>query len=489
MSSELMVGAYSDVFDEDFQRKILSLAARDRTFIPEYRSVLDPRYFTASLHQVLARALLAYYDEEKQLPGPELLRTLAQQQTDKKLRKAIVNLVKELWEVPLDDARGVRRLAIQFGQESAIVMAVIDCGSFIESREKHKVLPHIKAALQVGESIDDIGLDWKEGLESRIQKNLRGESPRVTIPTGIQHLDFAMGGGLGRGELGVGLGRVKIGKTTFLACIGYGGLIEPEGYCVVHYTLEISEVLTAMKYDSRLLGRKAHLRDDDPEAWAKLMRQRVKRDIPGRLFIREYPEDTMRVSDIETHLELLRSRGIYPSVVLVDYATLLLPERHLRDRRDLEIDSVFRGLRALAREYNCAVWTAAQGTTGSFEKETLDLTDFRDSRGIPGIADYVIGINATDDEEATGRMRLVGLVMRNNDRGVTVECSVNRYAAMITSNGLTDLAGVPIEVPVSGQPSKKGYTPGEVAAEQPPREVPAKKANRDKHGKPKRRIG
>jgi replicative DNA helicase len=230
----------------------------------------------------------------------------------------------------------------------------------------------------------------------------------------------------------------------FLVNVGFWAMVR--GRCVVHYTMEISERMAASRYDDRIMRNRRQYRTQDPKRYVKELAQRVKTYVRAPLIVKQFPTEGATVADLRSHLEILRATGISPDLIIVDYAALLNPTRRHPGRHDLEVDDIFRELRALGQEMGAAVWTGAQATTAAFDKDTLTLSDFRDSRGIAAIVDYALAFCQTKQEEADNVARLFGLAFRHHDTGMTISVDVCKPFASLTSTGLRDASGLDVDI-------------------------------------------
>ena len=104
----------------------------------------------------------------------------------------------------------------------------------------------MKKAITVGVPFS-VGHDLFKDLEKRFLQTTRNP-----VATGLEKLDskHILNGGLGKGELGVICAPTGIGKSHFLTMLGANGLRNKKN--VLHYTFELSEVISGIRYDSNL---------------------------------------------------------------------------------------------------------------------------------------------------------------------------------------------------------------------------------------------
>ena len=433
-------GVYSDKFGEKFQEHILAVMARSQSFTRRYRTALDHTYFASKLHRLVAKALLEHNDEFECLPTKDLLIEEAKDHGSDEDAPHLEKAVEKLYKRDISDAPAVVKRVVDFGKQQAMINAVMDAAEFIDSGSREKVLPRIQDALQVGEDILDLGVDYKAMLADRLE---RYRNPQLQhqekIPTGITHLDMALRGGLRRGELGVILAPPKKGKSTTLINFGFGALTNVHGFNVVHYSLEMHEEEIEERYDDRLAGKWVRLKETDPLQYTEILEDRTKKFIFGNLFIKDYPTRSAGVSTIRSHLSLLASQGFKPDLIIADYGDIMKPERRMQDMRHQQA-GIYEDLRALADDFYAAVWTGSQASKGALEKEVITLIDFAEAFEKAAIVDAALAFCQSPDEFIDKKCRIFLAGLRNAEDGRTVECNIMRDRCLIRSTGLYDAA-------------------------------------------------
>lgn len=441
------LGTYAEQFGEAFQQHILAVALLEPDFAIRYRTVLDYNYFTSDVHRLIAKALLSHVDEWESVPTqPTLVEDLREIADDEAFRHAEKSVAK-LYRTNIPDSAAVRDRIIQFGKNQALFNAVLESAEMLANGNQEKIRPLIDDAYLVGEDILDLGIAYND-LDARMRYYLEEEQVKRVVPTGIQHLDYAMGGGLRRGELGVVLAPPKRGKSTTLINFGIGALLADAEYSVAHYTLEMPEPQVMKRYDDRLVAGAfdATRKNMDKAKYVEAIREAHEAQVKGKLFIKGYKTRGAGVSTIRSHLAFLRAQGFTPDVLLVDYADILRAERRLGEMRHEQAGN-YEDLRTLAGEFDCAVWTASQASSGALEKERLDITDFAEAFEKSAIVDSAVAYCQTFNERVDGLCRLVGIAMRDVEDGFTVQCQHHRQTAYIESTLLMSVEDVQVQTP------------------------------------------
>lgn len=433
----MVVASYE--FGDEFQRHALAVLARIPGAIVRYRSALDYTYFGSKALRQVAEVLFEHVDAHMRLPSKATLVEDIAEKTGDDDHVRLRRIVESMYKEDVSDAKAVLNRVIEFGQQQAFVNATTQAAEMIDRGDRN-VRPLFDSAAAVGEDILDLGLDYGGSVADRVRYYKNPERYDDRIRTGIPHLDAMLGGGLGRGELGVILAPPKRGKTTCLINVGFGALVSVHPYNVAHYSLEMDDKKVSRRYDDRLMGARKRFRDTDPDRYGAMLEERVKQLVRGRLFVKSYPTRTASVSKIRSHLSMLATRNFHPDVLIVDYADIMRPERRTGEVRH-EQAGIYEDLRQLAGEFSCAVWTGSQARRGALEKDTVTIDDFAESFEKAAIVDVALGFCQSQDERIESKMRLFGAALRNQEDGRTIECSIERGQARIRSLALFDVAG------------------------------------------------
>ena len=108
---------------------------------------------------------------------------------------------------------------------------------------------------------------------------------------------------------------------------------------------------------------------------------------------------------IRYHLDHLIEEGIQPDLIIVDYGDEVDAKRHYSDHW-VEAGSVFKDLRDLGHDYGCPVWTATQANRAALGKEVITMKDIAESIKKAAIADVIVAICQTWEEEQNEQVRL-----------------------------------------------------------------------------------
>jgi replicative DNA helicase len=231
-------------------------------------------------------------------------------------------------------------------------------------------------------------------------------SIRSPLATGVPELDSVLdGGGMERAALGVAIGGPGAGKSLYLCGLAAAAMVE--GHDVAYMSLELSEQQVKKRIYANLYDMTAEDMAAHPEKAAH-RHQALKGDGVGNMHV---IYDTAGATTPSTYKTWLRSLerdnpGFKPEVLIVDYADLMVSSSRKNDMRMYEeMKIVYEQLRSIAVERDCWIWTASQAARGGLHKKRLDLEHIADSINKARIADIVVSIARTSEDEAQGMVR------------------------------------------------------------------------------------
>lgn len=247
------------------------------------------------------------------------------------------------------------------------------------------------------------------------------------IPTGIKKLDEDLVGGLPRENLTVVLAGTNVGKSMFcisLACNALRAIDENGqncGFKVLHVNLEGMRDEAIKRYASNLaqVNYGALIQGRYDENAKRRIDEMTTKYGPSRLIIRNMLGFGSTIEDLIAYC-----REVYKDfkfdMLVIDYGQLLDSKQKAESYRHT-MARVFRGLTAMAAEFNCCVITPAQATRGAQENSNQHVgrrnmqearapvmrsTDIAEAMEIARVAGVIISLNLTEDEAKQNRLRL-----------------------------------------------------------------------------------
>ncbi len=410
----------------EFQIEVLGMFIKDRYITSRFVGVLSEEYFDNPIHKVIFRLVQDYYNKYLKLPSRLIVeRELGTWMNDNK--DGIIVPADYFWQ------ELSRLYAVQTSEQDYLIDKVRD---FIYRIQLVKLA---KTAIDVARSNDNVRFDPIVGEVNRLFSSYVGdvvstkaeflladansrvyENPSISkVPTGFRTLDSVLGGGLGKGELGVVMAPTGAGKSFWLVTVGANGLKMQKK--ILHITLELSRENVIRRYESYVSNiPKSQLHIYSDRVRERLVRIRKLLGTSDVLVI-EYPSRSLSVDELRALLVQLRSvNNFFPDLLLIDYGDILKPVLTYKNEQGWEqLGFIFEKLRGLAQEFDIPIWTGSQTTSDSVKKEIITITDIAGSFQKVRIADVVLAICRTLSEQQVGRGRFY-LDKNRDNRGKVI---------------------------------------------------------------------
>ena len=410
----------------DFEQRLISAALSSPARATAICAAVDPKWITDPILADVLTVTGQHVRNYKRVPTKFVLRNECGD--DAVASPAVIAALKAAKSE--NNHAYVMDKAMEFSRVQAMKEAVLASADDLTRGDTMKPFERVQKALRIGANHKDIGVKMSD-LANR--DGVYRRDIEHVIPTGIQHLDAVVGGGLPRGGLVALMAGTKIGKSHGLVCIGHNAFMA--GYKVVHYSLEMIARQAVKRYDLRTAPFASHLVRESPKHFLQgvAMMHKLFRDKRGELWLKSAPTRSFSASDMNAHLDLLRdTQGFVPDLIIVDYGDIMRPERRMGEKRD-EIAANFEDLRQIAGERNAAMITATQTNKASLMKRTPDKGDIAESFEKVQIVDGLIAMCMTPEERAEQQMRLYLAAWRGEQDGVTIQCRYDWSCSLIES--------------------------------------------------------
>ncbi|MFJ7933254.1 replicative DNA helicase [Sporosarcina sp. NPDC096371] len=304
-------------------------------------------------------------------------------------------------------------------------------------REKKNVL-HV--SMHEDWSIDRITIELAALTDHRVSDHSDIQSMLVDVyedpfvekditdgaPSGIDRLD-EMTNGFQDGELIVLAARPSMGKSDVMLHIAkQAGW---KGYVPMIFSLEMS----ATSLRDRLIastGRFSRSRMRDPyhmltdhqkENWSKVI------GLVSETKIQIFDRSRQTVPEMRMKIRKMMSEqnGLKP-LILIDYLTLIHSDEN-KHNMHLQVSSITKELKAMAREFNCPVITLAQLSRAVEQRQDKRpmMADLRESGSIEEDADVIVFLYRDayySKDDADNGMELIVAKNRNGPVGTAITC-------------------------------------------------------------------
>ncbi len=388
------------LFDAHFQKSFLAFVVRDSDFLEKVVRDLDRNLFDDDYAQHVVGAVLEFHKTNAAAPDKLIYQVIGRYLQSGLLKdethQLIVALVADLFKIPLQNKVYILSEFDKFLRYSVfetklpLIVEDVRKADFDKAEEKLREIFTYKPSLS-----NTLGTFYDDDVGSRNARREQEASHRLW--TLIPPLDRLVPG-LAKGEIGVWQSqRSSAGKSAALAFLAKSFALQ--GKNVVIFSLEMSE----QSYEDRLdqvvsgLDRKG-LKDTER---ARVRIQGLLKH-GGRIVVKCFPMYGTRCSDLRAHCRMLESlKGFRPDAVLIDYADLLAPEtKALRDDLYGTGAEVYAYWRGWMHEEGLVGWTGMQSGREAMKERFADQAHAAGSIAKIQIADVVLSINRTPEEEA-----------------------------------------------------------------------------------------
>lgn len=451
-------------FGREFQVRTLALMRRKFEFLITSVAIIQPEYFE---DKVLSWAFTTFVDHyntygtcaEKRHLDNELDKAVAAGRLKNDEGAEALSLISEIEETDVSDGDPYTvNEVVRFCRRQEVRRALIEVAPQTESEDSEvweKIEERISKACNVGAHSLDIGTSYFGDMEQRLKNRLLDEG-QLVIPTGIADLDAFLGGGLKSGQLGMWMGVSGSGKSVVLPHCGKRAVIGK--WKVAHYTLELSEFDVATRYDAAWTGIPLYsLKQSTQQVQQRLGHLRTM--YGEALIIKEYPAGVATVETLRQHIVAMRNTlGFRPDMLVVDYGDLLKPTTTYKDKYD-DLGTIFTELRGLAQELKIPIWTATQANRTGNNQETIDIDQIADSFQKIMVADVVVSLAGTKQDQEEGIVRLTIAKNRNGPQKKIIPIKT-AYERMCFFDQFAEPPGDRKRTPVPPNGAPNGRAPG-----------------------------
>lgn len=218
--------------------------------------------------------------------------------------------------------------------------------------------------------INNIGDDEDYGHEigSMIDKVLK-KGHREPIPTSIKIIDELMGGGLGKGEIGIILAASGVGKSTILTKIANSGFEEGKNVLQIIFEDKVEDIMR--KHFTIWSGVPLDEIDDNPKYIKEIVDNKLNDPSRPYLTIKRFNQENTTIKDVQKFIEKYKKKfGITYDMIVLDYLDCLEPHVKATDQNQAEL-AIIKAFEGMSGDYNIPMWTALQANRTGFDAEII----------------------------------------------------------------------------------------------------------------------
>lgn len=277
-----------------------------------------------------------------------------------------------------------------------------------------------------GEKFETVFNDFNQ---RQFKRRSEDYSYRCRIPTGIDELDYRLGGVSGGPETGecvLWLGDSGSGKSQLLVHLGVTAA--RMGFRVAHFQLEGTKDQCLNRYDAAWTGtlyqdmKVGNISGNKLKVVQKIIGKLKKNDI---IISSEENFNAKTLVDVRRELKEMEKSFGKIHLILIDYLELLEPgdgHSYSPSEERFRQAKLAKGMKGLAMEFNAVVHTATQSNSISEDDRNdpnfvITRSNLNEDRGKARPFDIFVTINQTRDEMNSETMRLHTDKLREHKTG------------------------------------------------------------------------
>ena len=396
------------LFNEGYARKVIPF--------------LQQEYFSDYVEKILFNLINDYVQKYNSFPSKEALAIDLSNKDG--LNEDIFKKAKEYiqglnYEEETEDGWLVDQTE-KFCQEKAIYNAIMSSIQILDDRTgktpKGAIPQILSDALAV--SFDtQIGHDFIEDANARYEFY---HTKEIKIPFDLEYFNKITQGGLPKKTLNIALAGTGVGKSLFMCHCAAANMTQ--GQNVLYITLEMAEERIAERIDANLLDVTVDELILLPKDIYDKKIERVRNKTKGKLIIKEYPTACAGSANFRHLLnELKIKKNFVPDIIYIDYLNICMSSR-IRNGANVNsytlVKAIAEELRGLAVEFNVPVVSATQTTRSGYSSSDLGLEDTSESFGLPATADFMFGLQRSEEMDDLNQILVKQLKNRYSDPGI-----------------------------------------------------------------------
>lgn len=398
---------HSLIHDEKYTRKVIAF--------------LKGVYFDSFKRRFLFESIQKYFDDYNVCPTLEILSIDISNSTSitDEQESDILGYLSSLSDISHDDLTEQWLLdsTEKFCQEKAVHHALFESISIMNgenNRLDRGSIPKILSdALAV--SFDaNVGHDYVENTDERYMFYHHKEKK---IPFDLESMNKITKGGFSTKTLNVFAAATGAGKSLVMCHMAAANL--SMGYNVLYITMEMAEERIAERIDANLLDVDINTLEEIPKALYDRKVNRMKENVKGKLFIKEYPTAGANVNHFRSLVDELKiKKNFVPDIIYIDYMNICSSSR-LKMGSSVNtytyVKSIAEELRGFAAENECPIISATQFNRTASTDSDPGMDGTSDSFGTVFTTDFFAAIISSEEFQEKGVYLIKQLKNRYND--------------------------------------------------------------------------
>ena len=439
---------------KDFQLQLLNEIITDHKFGQSIIEIIDSKYFPSQAFQNIAHIIKNYYRDHDVLLNFPSLRVEVNNEIpveNEAYRTQLHDTIEQIENCKVGNLN-VQNNARKFCQFQSIRTAVNEIKTKLDRgivSDYDEIEKKIKDAITFKEEQDPIK------LFDNIDKVL-SEDYRDPIPTGITGIDRVTKGGLSKGEVGLVIAPLGVGKTTFLTKVASTAFLE--GKTVLQIFFEDKEEAVQRKHFSALTGIPLSELSEQKDLIHRKIGT-IKDEHKNDLFLQKLPADGVTINKIKNIIKKINSKGTKVDVLVLDYIDCLSMEKETSNSEEWSNEGkIMRAFETMVDEMNVAGWTATQGNRSSTSVEVVKTENMGGNLKKAQIAHFIMSIGKTLEQKDQKVATISILKNRMGDDGVIFkDCVFDNSTIRIDTDDMLSEKGFENQKKLRSVESRRNY--------------------------------
>lgn len=437
----------------DYQYRLVSAFIDDPKFFKGIYQVVDQNAFTEVCLRTIVGIMKDYFSEYECSPSYEMIdiclknRVIRTDDDEQYYSESLEKLKK----MGTEGHEEVKKRGIQFFMQQSLIKAanqVMQIAGDGDASKYEECRGIIEKAITLKINDDEMSSPFENIDDDLNQQHI------VSIPTGIDRLDEALGGGLDKGKVGLIIAPTGVGKTSMTTCMAANAATckceanDYEGFKVLQLVFEDTHRDIHRKYISRVSNvETCHLNDSEEvveQVKTILNNSEDRRLINENVRIIRLETGEKSMSDIKTLIKQKINEGFKPDLVIIDYFECVAPEYGVSKSDVTEREAAtMRKLENLAPELDIAVWIPTQGNRESMIAELVTSDKVGGSIKKTQIAQVILTVSKSVDDGKHNKATIALLKNRSGLSNVTLNgVYFNNGTCRITTDEVEDFDDV-----------------------------------------------
>ena len=420
----------------DFQFKLIKIFIEEPDYFVDFSSIINQNAFTETYLKTVVGVIKEYYKQYDSVPKYDMLLTKLREKavTDDDIQY-YEETVEKIRRSSIEGLEEVGNIAERFFKQQEMIKGANKLKEIAGSGD----LDRYDECVQIIENINAIRR--RDADISSPFENMEGDLSKediVSIPTGVDRLDEALGGGLDKGKIGIIIGSMGFGKTSMTTCFAANAATTRceannyEGYKVLQIVFEDSHRDIHRKYFSKVSQVETRNINKDKNTTDKvreiLNNSPDKETLDNNVRIVRFPSGEKSASEIREFIKKQIREGFKPDLVIIDYFGCVAPEPGTSKSDITERESAtMRKFENMAPELDIAIWIPVQGNRdsitaelvtndkigGSIAKNQIAQVVLSITRSVDDIKDNIATITLLKNRSGLGGLTLSGIIFNN----------------------------------------------------------------------------